>query len=225
MNRFGKTLFTATLVGAFSALALPANALLLTYDELVAGATPASGSPWLTANITDLGDNTGVQMTLDVGVTSPEFLTDIYFSLGSGADLSLLADPTTSPDISLETCNSNSKDPANTGPWQLCLAFAPNLHVDSPTSITFNLLGLSVGDFGPNASGWWSVAHIQGVQPNCSSWVGSDNGTGSGTPASGYTCTSVPEPGTLSLLWIGVVAIGASEVRRRRRAATAKSNA
>ena len=225
MRRFGNTLFTAALVGAFSALAQPANALLLTYDDLLTGATPASGTPWLTADIANLADDSGVKMTLDVGVTSPEFLTDVFFSLASSADLSGLKDPTTSPDISLQKCNTHTSAPADTGPWQLCLAFAPNLQVSDPTKISFNLLGIFEKDFVANAAGWFSVAHIQGVQPDCSSWVGAYNGPGGVAPSSGYTCTSVPEPGTLSLLWIGVVAIGASEVRRRRRAAATKLNA
>ena len=204
MKRFGKTLFTAALAGGISAFALPANASLLPadglkYDELVTGATPASGSPWLTAEIADVYSgtvHTGVELTLNSLVTSPEFLTDLYFSLGSSADLSGVKDPSTSPDIRLETCNTSAKDPANTGPWQLCFSFAPKLHVADLQDFKFTLDGLFASDFVSNAAGWFSVAHIQGIQPNCSAWVGAYDGQGSVAPSSGYTCTSVPEPGT-----------------------------
>jgi hypothetical protein len=194
-------------------LPLPASALLLTYDDIVTGATPASVAPWLTAEITN--NKSGVSMTLDVGASSPEFLTDIYFSLASTANLSQLADPTTSPDITLSTCNSKSSSPANTGPWQLCLGFAPKLQVSDPTKITFDLLGIFERDFVANSAGWFSVAHLQGIQPNCSAWVGSGNSTA--TPSGGGSCTSVPEPGTLSLMSFAVAAVlGSAAVRRRR---------
>jgi hypothetical protein len=206
------------LAAVLSALTLPANAMLLTYDDLLTGATPSSGTPWLTADITNLQDKSGVSMTLDVGVSSPEFVTDIFFSLLSTANLSKVADPATSPDIALSKCNSASSAPANAGPWQLCLAFAPNLQVADPSKISFTLLGLLESDFVANSAGWFSVAHIQGVQPNCSAWVGAySNGTVA--PSSGGSCASVPEPETWTLLSTGVIAMGLAGFFRRRRAA------
>jgi len=205
---------TTALVGAAAALlgvAGTANALLLTYDDLVTGSTPASGTPWLTSLITNAG-TTGVQMTLTAGVSDPEFVTAIFFSLAPTANLASVVDPATSPDIGLDKCSGAS--PAGTGPWQLCLGFAPNLHVQAPTSITFTLLGLHESDFVVNGAGWYSVAHIQGVQP-CSAWVGAFGGSGS--PPTPGTCTSVPEPSTSSLLGIGVLSLvlGAGVTRRR----------
>jgi len=219
MTLFSKTSVVVVAGLAAYALSLPANALLVTYDDLVTGATPTSGTPWLTANITDLSGNSGVSMKLDVGVDAPEFLTSVFFSLGKSATLSGVTDPATTPDIDLANCSG--KAPANTGPWQLCLAFSPNLQVSSPASITLSLLGLHVSDFVTNASGWLSVAHIQGVQPNCSAWVGDYRG-GSVAPSADSTCTtSAPEPTTLSLLGAGLVGLFGARLRRRRQAVTA----
>jgi len=52
------------------AIPAPANALVITYDDIATGAVPASGSPWLTATI--LNTAGGVNITLAPGVVSPE---------------------------------------------------------------------------------------------------------------------------------------------------------
>ena len=206
---------TALLGAAITLLGVAgsANALVLTYDDLITGSVPASPTPWLTDTITNLADNVGVQMKIDAGVVSPEFITSIFFSLGASANLSKLSDPATTPDISLDGCSGDA--PAGTGPWQLCMSFAPNLHVRSPTSITFNLLGLHESDFVANSAGWLSAAHIQGVLP-CSAWVGAYGGTGSPPTPGQCGTTSVPEPSTWTLLGLGVIAMLGSAVTRRR---------
>lgn len=198
---------------AMFALSAPASALTITFDDIVTGSIPNSPAPYLTAIITN-AEGGGVNITLTAGVLSPEFLTRINFSLTGSYTLS---DPTTVPDISLQQCNGSS--PADTGPWQMCLSFDPNLHWNADGSVTFFMAGLSESNFVYNSDSWRAVAHVQGIGDDCSGWVGDYSGTGGIAPSNSGRCggeTSVPEPGTLSLLGLGLFGMAAGMRRRRK---------
>lgn len=219
MNRFTKIWASAATAVGLWALAGPASALVITYDEIVTGNIPSGSSPWLTASILDITQDStsGVNITLTPGVSSPEFITRIFFSLdtpyGGSGNLN------TSPDLDLLNCNGRA--PAGTGPWQLCMTFDPSdKWNDTAGPVSFFLAGLSESNFVSNSAGWLSVAHLQGIASECSAWVGSYNGTGRVAPKNDGHCsttTPVPEPGTLGLL--GLCLLGLGLVKRRTRVA------
>lgn len=203
--------FAATGMAAIG-LSMPAGAITITYDQIVTGSIPASPAPWLIATI--VNTEGGVNITLTPTVLSPEFVTSVYFSLN---DTTFTISPITSdPDIDVGTCNGSS--PAGTGPWQLCVAFDASDHARFPDSVTFFVGGLSESAFVFNAAGWMSVAHVQGISPNCSGWVGDYIGEGGTAPSNSGSCgsTNVPEPGTLGLLGLGLFGMAAGMRRRRK---------
>ena len=223
------------MLGKFSVLALialgacsTASAIVLpitiTYDDLVTAPAPGIGTgPWLTAALQNNGSG-GVNVTFTpTNLTSPEFITDIYFSLGGSYSLGSITNLNpVGASLSLNTCNPRSGAPAGTGPWQLCMGFAPASHYDGPESVSFSIGGVQLSNFVANAAGWFSVAHLQGINSTCSAWVGAYNGTGQVAPVTNAgTCggTNVPEPESLSLIGLSLLAFGGLTALRKRKKA------
>jgi hypothetical protein len=177
------------------------------------------GDDYLTATIVNNGSS--VDVTLDIYVDYPaEFITVIKFALQGS--YGTIAVTTSTPTIGLDTCNGNA--PAGTGSWDLCLSYDSNDHIGSPTyaQTTFTLSNVQEANFGGvSGGGWTAVAHIQGIEPNCSGWVGSHVEGGVQPQDSLPECVSVPEPNVISLLGMGLVAMlgaGITNGRRRRKA-------
>ena len=173
-----------------------ANALVIQFDSVITGYTPATGgAPWLTATVLDTTD--GVNITFSTTLANPEFITDVYFALTSGV-----------------SCSSG-RSPAGTGPYELCYLFDPNAQWAGPSFTQF-FAGYSESNFDIGTSGWIAAAHIQGIQPDCSGWIGAYGGgtvnNGSGSCGS----TSVPEPATLGLFGLGLLGLGLGFGRRRK---------
>lgn len=197
---------------ALCALSAPANALVITYSQIVTGAIPGSPAPYLTVTITNTTG--GVNITLEPQVSGSEFVTAVFFSTNDTSFV--ISNISSDPDLDPANCNGSA--PAGTGPWQMCMAFDPADHASFPDSVTVFVSGITEANFITNSDGWLSVAHIQGIEPDCSGWVGSYTGPGGIPPSNDGPCggTSVPEPGTLGLLGLGLAALGMGFGRRKQ---------
>lgn len=213
---------------AFGALA-PAHAtpISTTIDmsQLYAGSAPNGSAPWLTATFTsNTGSTTGTltltsnlsQSDFVQGQSGPNTLTGWSFYLNQ----TLASWGCTGNCANGVSTSSISKAGPVPGPFNLTFGWTSGNRFDGTDSATYTLTfnsALTGNPFAANGSGWWSVAHVQGISPNsCSGWIVSGDGT---IPTGGIEpcgTTSVPEPAALGMFGAGVLLIGLFLGLRRR---------
>lgn len=233
---FGSILAVAVACGGMSmpAFATPVTQTI-SLDQVFTGTTPNGPAPWLTATFAydnDGSSNTGT-LTLQSNLTSGGFLqggtgqiTGWNFFINNGFSLSSLNCAGTNCAASTRTtlkAIGPSGPNGGTGSFNLGLGWLSGNRFDGGDTATYTLTfgsPLTGNPFGANGLGWWSVAHVQGINvQGCadSGWIVSGaNGQNAGSDVCGGTTTNVPEPGALGMFGLGVLLIGGFLGWRRR---------
>jgi hypothetical protein len=203
------------------ALSLQAGAAFATTEtinvgQVYTGATPDGSPPWLVATFSSTGANTGT-LTLTSNLSGSDFLQGLESSHAAVGWAFYVNQSISGISCASGNCaNSNSGFNAggfNTGPvpgtFNLAFGWGPQNRFGMGDSAVYDLTfsnALSGDPFGANGSGWWSVAHVQGIiGPNGDSgWIVSGTSVG------------VPEPAELGLFGAGVLLVGLFAGLRRR---------
>ncbi|MDE2466475.1 MAG: PEP-CTERM sorting domain-containing protein [Alphaproteobacteria bacterium] len=218
---------------AFAATATPAFAVPISQtiqlNQVYTGSTPDGPAPWLKATFTQTGMDTGT-LTLTSLLGGSDFLQGLNSAKSTIGWAFYLNQSLSGLSCSSGACATNNAlfgGSYNSGPvpglFNLAFGWSSGSRFDGTDSAIYDLTfasNLSGNPFGANDSGWWSVAHVQGIGPNgsCSGWIVSGDGTlGSGSgPCGGTPPPNVPEPGALGMFGLGVLLIGGFVGWRRR---------
>ncbi|MGH8216480.1 MAG: PEP-CTERM sorting domain-containing protein [Rhodanobacteraceae bacterium] len=206
----------ALFVQAGPAFATPVT---INMGQVYTGATPDGSAPWLVATFNQTGSNTGT-LTLTSHLGASDFLQGLNSSNSTVGWAFYLNQSLSAITCTTGICgNSNSAFNAggfNTGPVQagafnLGFGWGPHDRFDGSDSAVYGLTfasALTGNPFAANGSGWFSVAHVQGigVRGGDSGWIVS----GAGTPV------TVPEPAELGLFGLGLLLVGLFAGWRRR---------
>ncbi|TAN05417.1 MAG: PEP-CTERM sorting domain-containing protein [Rhodanobacteraceae bacterium] len=226
------SMFAAALALGALAPAAQATAISTTIQlsQLYAGSAPDGGSPWLKAMFTSSTGSTTGTLTLKSNLKQSDFVkgqdgpnTATGWSFYLNETLASWSCATGGACASGVSTAPISKAGPVHSPFNLTFGWTSGNRFDGTDSATYTLTfgsALTGDPFAANGSGWWSVAHVQGIGPsaNCSGWIVSGNGT---LPTTGFeTCgeppTNVPEPTNLGMFGIGLLAIGLFLGLRRR---------
>lgn len=205
------------IVLAFGALA-PAHAVPITQtinlDTVYAGNTPDGPPPWLTATFSQTGSTTGT-LTLTSKLSDSDFLQGLSSTKSTIGWAFFLDQSLASLSCASGTCADNNVlfgGSYNSGPvpgtFNLAFGWSPKNRFQAGSSAVYDLTfasALTGAPFAANDSGWWSVAHVQGITGGCSGWIVS--GDGSGAHGDGPCTTSVPEPAPLGMFGIGALTV------------------
>lgn len=202
----------ALFVQAGAAFASPVT---INVDQVYTGATPDGSPPWLVATFNSTGTNTGT-LTLTSNLSGSDFLQGLESSHAVVGWAFYLNQSISGMTCASGNCaNSNSGFDAggfNTGPvngtFNLAFGWDQSSRFVAGSSAVYDLTftnALSGDPFGANSSGWWSVAHVQGIGPN-----GDSGFIVSGGPV------SVPEPAELGIFGLGVLLVALFAGLRRR---------
>jgi hypothetical protein len=217
-------------------LAISAEALTFTLDNVFSGNTPAGSSPWATATFADgTGANTGkVVLTFQGSLgASGQFITETDFNFNPALDISKLTGTmsscTTCTIVPVSVGTDNFKADGD-GKYDVSMEFDSSGGGTSATRFngsdsavvvfsytgsgtfnanSFNFFGTPDGGSGP----FHAAAHVQGIPSNCSGWISDSVGTlGGGDGACGGT--PVPEPITMFLGGTGLLALAFAARKR-----------
>lgn len=222
--------FAFVLAAAFGlfATATPAFAApisqTITLNQVFTGDIPDGPPPWLQATFDQTGSNTGT-LTLTSMLSGSDFLQGLNSTKATIGWAFYLSQSLSGLSCSSGTCADNNVlfgGSYNSGPvpgvFNLAFGWSSKNRFDASDSAVYDLTfasALTGNPFGANGSGWWSVAHVQGIGPNasCSGWIVSGTGTlGTSSSCGGH----VPEPGSLGMLGLGTLLVGLFIGLRRR---------
>lgn len=206
---------------ALGGLSLAGEAQAVTFNldhEFSGGTNPSGKAPWLRATFTDTAG--GVLLTMDNLLQgSTEFADAWYFNLDTELNPSSLTFTYVSGQQTagapLHATDSFKAD--GDGWFDVKFAWTTQNNADRFTQgeqsvfLISGISGLTASEFwysslpGGGNGTWDTAAHVQGISPNDSGWIGYK-----GTPQ------TVPEPGTILLLGGGLLGLAGFGIRRKR---------
>ncbi|HEX5951804.1 MAG TPA: hypothetical protein VFY94_01390 [Rhodanobacteraceae bacterium] len=197
-------------------------------DTVFAGNTPDGTAPWLTATFASTrGESTGT-LTLTSNLGASDFLQGLGSSDANVGWAFYLGPSLASISCTSGVCADNNALFGGSysaglvpGTFNMAFGWSSGNRFDGADVAVYTLTftqALTGNPFAANGSGWWSVAHVQGLTGGCSGWIVS--GDGRGANGSGV-CTNtppigVPEPAGLGVFGVGVMMIGCFLGLRRR---------